>query len=476
MAAIAADGGSGGWVGALYSGVMTAITPLLDLSAHCRRWQGREHYCRWRERMGYASRERPPGVVIWIHAVSVGEGISAIPVILRCRDARPLNTILMTTSTVGAHSVLEQRLPPEVILQFRKDKSPLDILHIGPTHLMEQIHLMIILQFAPIDTPMAVQRFLLHWTPQAAIFMESELWPTLVLETAQKGIPLALLNARMSLKSFERWSAAPMQPLVAAMLSQFSLIAPLSTKEAIRYQILGAAPSIIHFAGNLKYACAVADAQKESSSGLADIEAALKDRKVWLAASTHAEEEDAIIRIHKELKNWVPRLLTIVAPRQPSRGHAIMTRFRQQGFGVAVRSEGHQISSNIDVYMVDTLGELNHFYAMVPIAFVGGSLVQGLAGHNLAEAAAAGCIVLTGYHIGHFQEMVEEMQKMSPLSVQQVDEEGLVDNLRKFLTAEDSYLDERRAAADGALRAAASGVSTRVWELLESCILKKVLI
>ncbi|KAG0607962.1 hypothetical protein M758_8G066900 [Ceratodon purpureus] len=353
----------------------------------------------------------------------------------------------MTTSTVGAHSVLEQRLPPEVILQF-----------------------------APIDTPMAVQRFLLHWTPQAAIFMESELWPTLVLETAQKGIPLALLNARMSLKSFERWSAAPMQPLVAAMLSQFSLIAPLSTKEAIRYQILGAAPSIIHFAGNLKYACAVADAQKESSSGLADIEAALKDRKVWLAASTHAEEEDAIIRIHKELKNWVPRLLTIVAPRQPSRGHAIMTRFRQQGFGVAVRSEGHQISSNIDVYMVDTLGELNHFYAMVPIAFVGGSLVQGLAGHNLAEAAAAGCIVLTGYHIGHFQEMVEEMQKMSPLSVQQVDEEGLVDNLRKFLTAEDSYLDERRAAADGALRAAASGVSTRVWELLESCILKKVLI
>ncbi|KAG0563946.1 hypothetical protein KC19_8G071000 [Ceratodon purpureus] len=384
---------------------------------------------------------------------------------------------------------------------------------------MEQIHLIIILQFAPIDTPMAVQRFLLHWTPQAAIFMESELWPTLVLETAQKGIPLALLNARMSLKSFERWSAAPMQPLVAAMLSQFSLIAPLSTKEAIRYQILGAAPSIIHFAGNLKYACAVADAQKESSSGLADIEAALKDRKVWLAASTHAEEEDAIIRIHKELKNWVPRLLTIVAPRQPSRGHAIMTRFRQQGFGVAVRSEGHQISSNIDVYMVDTLGELNHFYAMVPIAFVGGSLVQGLAGHNLAEAAAAGCIVLTGYHIGHFQEMVEEMQKMSPLSVQQVsvyetlfwnsvisnikngtnrnlrmafltvstcvttapissqvDEEGLVDNLRKFLTAEDSYLDERRAAADGALRAAASGVSTRVWELLESCILKKVLI
>lgn len=116
-----------------------------------------------------------------------------------------------------------------------------------------------------------------------------------------------------------------MQPLVASMLSRFSLIAPLSTKEAIRFQILGAVPSIIHFAGNLKYACAVGDAKKESGFGMADIEAALIDRKVWLAASTHAEEENVIIRIHKELKNWVPRLLTIVAPRQPSRGHTIMT-------------------------------------------------------------------------------------------------------------------------------------------------------
>lgn len=431
---------------ALYTGVVMSITPLLHLSLQFRRLQGHSQYCMWLERLGYPSRKRPSGLLIWFHAVSVGEGISAIPVILHCRDARPSITILMTTSTAAAHSVLEQRLPPEVILQF-----------------------------APVDTPTAVERFLLHWAPQAAIFMESELWPTLILQSAVKGIPLAILNARMSLKSFERWSASPMKPLVASMLSRFSLIAPLSNKEAVRYQILGAAPSVIHFLGNLKYACALGDSKKERSVGMTDIEAQLVDRKVWLAASTHAEEEEAIIRIHKELNKSVSHLLTIIAPRQPSRGQHIMIKLQRQGFNVAVRSDGQRISGSTDVYLVDILGELNHFYAIVPIAFVGGSLFQGLAGHNIAEAAAAGCIVLTGHHVGHFQEMVWEMQKMSPFSVIQVNEDGLVNTLRKFLTDE-ACLAERRVAAERAISAGASGVVTRVWESLESYILKKALV
>jgi len=367
--------------------------------------------------------------------------MAAIPVIRRCIQARPIVNILMTTSTVTAHSLLEKCLPPGVLLQF-----------------------------APVDTPLAVERFLSHWHPQAAIFMESELWPNLLLASALKGMPLALLNARMSAKSFERWSLPPARSLVAAMLLQFSLITPLSTKEAVRFQILGASPLVIHFAGNLKYACGAGDANKKFGLSL-ELKNALVGRQIWLAASTHVEEEEAIIRIHQNLSNWLPSLLTIIAPRHPARGHSIRTQLQQQGFDVAQRSQGDPVLTSTDVYIADTLGELKEFYSLAPVAFVGGSLVKGLSGHNLAEAAAAGCVVLTGHYIGHFQEMLLELQKIAPLSVQQVDGEQELLHVLHNLLGKGASLRPRRDAAQFAFAAAADGVVLRVWNVLNSVIL-----
>ncbi|KAH9566084.1 hypothetical protein CY35_04G111700 [Sphagnum magellanicum] len=332
----------GGWGALLYA---CCISPLFYLRLLSRRATGREQYLTWSVRCGYPSLSRPSGPLLWFHAVSIGEGMAAIPVICRCIQARPIVNILMTTSTVTAHSLLEKCLPPGVLLQF-----------------------------APVDTPLAVERFLSHWHPQAAVFMESELWPNLLLASALKG----------------------------------------STKEAVRFQILGASPFVIHFAGNLKYACGAGDANKKFGLSL-ELKNALVGRQIWLAASTHVEEEEAIIRIHQNLSSWLPSLLTIIAPRHPARGHSIRTQLQQQGFHVAQRSQGDPVLTSTDVYIADTLGELKEFYSLAPVAFVGGSLVEGLSGHNLAEAAAAGCVVLTGHCTCAWLLLLFKLPPVSPL-------------------------------------------------------------
>ncbi|KAJ7529898.1 hypothetical protein O6H91_15G070500 [Diphasiastrum complanatum] len=433
-----------GLAGSIYGTLTAAIAPLLLLHLKWRRLKGLEDAQEWRQRLGSASIPRPTGPLFWFHAVSVGEGLSAIPVIQKCLQARPWVTILMTTSTVTAFIVLKRTLPHGVLCQF-----------------------------APIDTPTAVNRFLSHWQPQAAVFMENELWPNLLCTSAVKGIPLALLNARMSSKSFKRWSFHAARPLVATMLANFSLICPLSTAEGVRLQLLGAPPTNIHFAGNLKYAWGVFN-----FDGVRKLEETLikelSGRKVWLAASTHAGEEEVIARIHKNVRQDIKELLTVIVPRHPKRGYKIQRDLSKPGLSVVLRSLQEHIQAETDIYVVDTIGELQQFYGLTPIAFVGGSLLNGLSGHNMAEAAACGCAVLTGPHIGHFSKMVGEMQRHSQLSIEQVSGEDELQHVLKELLSDPVFLKRRQEAAKYALTCAAVGVVETVWKLLEQYVLRSV--
>eukprot|EP00850_Spirogloea_muscicola_P002451 SM000009S23580 [mRNA] locus=s9:793839:797987:- [translate_table: standard] len=401
------------------------------------------------ERLGRASLRRPPGPLAWFHAVSLGEGMAAVVLIQRCRERLPALNVLLTTSTTGAWSVLHKLLPSGTLLQF-----------------------------APIDTPAAVRAFLEHWRPNALVLVESELWPNLVMMTASQQIPMALVNARMSPRSFKNWrAAAAARSLVALMLASFSLILPLETVEAVRLQLLGARPHSIRFAGDLKYATTELLSQIHPAAARATKDHFKQQlqpaaRKSWLAASTHSGEEEIVAQVHERLAVKVPGLLTVIAPRQPERGNDIAKALLSRGLRVARRSMQQPVTSATDIYLVDTLGELQLLYAEVAVAFVGGSLLPHCRGHNLAEAAAAGCAVLTGKHVGHFSSMIATLQRLDPLSLLQVSDPEELEDALQMLLSDYEALHSRQAAARAAASSVASKILDSVCEALESATLK----
>eukprot|EP00250_Pteridium_aquilinum_P012229 c20585_g1_i1 orf=22-1365(-) len=435
---------SGSGAVALYRALTAAASPFLLLHLVWRRRAGLEHALHFPQRLGRASLTRPPGHLLWFHAVSVGEAMAAIPVIKHCMLMRPSLNILLTTSTVTSYFVLQQILPAGVLCQF-----------------------------APIDTPDAAERFLAHWHPEAGIFMESELWPNLLTTASLRGIFLALLNARISSRSFERWRLPVARQLVMQLLSRFSLILPLSTEEAMRYQILGAPPMVVHFAGNLKYAVGTANGSSHEDAQVSHLKEALGRRSVWIAASTHPGEEDIIASIHMELRRGLPDLITIIAPRHPERGSIVALKLRQHGLQVAMRSRDENVSTTTDIYVADTIGELKLFYRVSWVAFIGGSLFKGMAGHNLAEAAAASCAVMTGPYIGHFSQMVTDFHKVSTLSIRQVSGKEELQKQLQVLFSDPSRLQACREAARHAAEICARGVINRVWSHLDLFVLQR---
>ncbi|XP_026397635.1 probable 3-deoxy-D-manno-octulosonic acid transferase, mitochondrial isoform X2 [Papaver somniferum] len=455
-----------------YRAVSYSLSPFIYIHLQWRRFRGLEHPIRWRERLGHPSINRPPGPFLWFHAVSLGEGLAAIPVIRRCIQQKPNLTILMTTTTTSAFEVIKDRLPNDVLYQY-----------------------------APLDTPSAMDDFLDYWNPVAVMLMESELWPNLVFGATKKGITMALLNARMSSKSFHRWSTPIVFPLISSMLSKFSLIAPLSNVEAIRYQLLQAPPFIINFAGDLKYAVNNVDISMQDNTCLEDLQLRLGNRPVWMASSIHKGEDEVVVGVHRALMQVYPNVITIIVPRHPQLGQQMALELRKDGFNVVLRSCKEKILPSTNFYIVDTLGsftyvfvhlgfnlllslkfrahcldfpiwgELRSLYRIIPVAVIGGSFLPGLAGHNVSEAAAAGCAVLTGRYVGHFSRMILEMQQINPLSVMQTD---LLKKLLELFSNANT-LETHRMAAKQAFHALSNGVVSNIWNLLNIHVIQKAL-
>ncbi|XP_057983348.1 probable 3-deoxy-D-manno-octulosonic acid transferase, mitochondrial [Malania oleifera] len=431
----------------LYRALTYGLTPLLYLHLRWRRLCGREHPLRWTERLGRPSLFRPPGPLLWFHAVSLGEGMAAIPIIKHSIQQRPDFTILMTTTRTTPLEVIRNQLPNGVLCQF-----------------------------APFDTPVAIDSFLACWKPNAIMLMESELWPNLIMSASEYGIPLALLNARMSKKSFKFWSGPVGFPLISLMLSKFSLIVPLSTIQAIHFQLLEASPFIINFSGDLKYAVEDFGVSNEELKRIEDLQLQLAHRRLWLASSIHRGEEKVMLRVHKVLMQRYPDLVIIIVPRYPQHGQEIALELEKEGLRVALRSCHDKLMPGGNIYIADTLGELRCLYRLTPVAVIGGSFLPGLAGHNISEAAAARCAVFTGKNVGHFSHMVREMQQLNPLSVLQVSGElELIDTLSK-LFSDDKLLEARRAAAKHAFHALSSGVVAKIWNLLNFHVFKGALL
>lgn len=343
-----------------------AAAPLAGLLLQNRLKRGKEHPERLPERRGESSIARPDGPLVWLHSASVGELLSILPLIERLH-ARDI-TVLVTTGTVTSAGLAERRLPPGVIHQF-----------------------------APIDVPQFVSRFLNHWRPDLALFVESDLWPNLIMASAKRNIPLILINGRVSERSFQRWRMAPRT--IGALLSHFDLCLAQSAEDAARYAGLGAPRYVT--TGNLKLDVPAPPADPEKLWALQN---AIGMRPVIAAASTHPGEEAAMMDAHRRLKHTFPGLLTIVAPRHPERGPGIAEIARAAGLSFALRSDGELPDNSTEVYIADTMGELGVIYRVAPIVLIGGSLVSH-GGQNPIEAAKLGAAILHGPHVWNFAEI-----------------------------------------------------------------------
>lgn len=350
-----------------YRAGTAALRPAVPLLLNMRGQQGKEDPNRRGERLGFAGRPRPAGQVVWVHAASVGETNAILPLIDSLLDANPHIHILLTTGTKTSAEIAAHRLPPRALHQY-----------------------------VPLDVPHYVARFLDHWKPSISIFTESDIWPNLILGTAERGIPLVLVNARMSPRSINRWRkyAAVGRPLFsrfAAVLSQNSQI----TRAMKR---LGA-PNVIT-AGNLKID---SPPPPVNADLLASLKNAVGQRPLFLAASTHPGEDTVIAAAHSLMRRDIEGLLTIIVPRHPERGGGLAASLGGLGLRTQLRSRSSAPETDTEIYVADTIGELGTFYSISPVALVGGSLVEH-GGQNPIEAVRLGSCVLTGPFTHNFRD------------------------------------------------------------------------
>jgi 3-deoxy-D-manno-octulosonic-acid transferase len=388
--------------------------------------RGKEDRARQSERFGHASVPRGEGRLVWLHAASVGETNAILPLLPALREAEPDLRFLLTTGTVTSAEIASRRLLPQ------------------------DIH-----QFAPLDAALYVGRFLDHWRPDLAVFTESEIWPNLILESSRRGLPLALINARMSDSSYRRWSR--LRRVSEPLLNRFSVVLAQNEKLARRFAQLGARRSIA--AGNLKIDAPPPPADIDKA---ADLRAALSGRRHLVAASTHDGEDEALKAAHQALTETLPRFCTIVVPRHPERGEKVASLFASAGLTVARRSRGALPLPETDIYVADTLGELGTIYAVSPLSFIGGSLVER-GGQNPVEAVRHGSVVLTGPHVENFRDAYQALLTHKAARIVHSSDE-LADAARRLIENA-AELEGMRRGAEAAL-ASLSGALERTVDAL----------
>lgn len=362
------------------------------------------------ERIGHATATRPHGDLLWFHAASVGESVSSLRMIQHLGTERPALHFLITSGTATSAKILAQRMPPRC------------------RH-----------QFAPLDSPGVVARFLDHWRPTVGVFVESELWPNMLRGAARRGIPLALLNARISDRSARGW--ARVGSTARYLLGHFTLVHCQDARTAAHLRSLG----FDHAAQgcNLK---AMAGPVPYDASALGPLQAQIGTRPVWCMASTHPGEEEIALTAHRALLARHSDALLILVPRHPERANGIAGLIAQAGLYCTRRSAGDGIDAGANVYLADTLGEMGLWYALAPIVCMGGSFVP-VGGHNPYEAAHGGAAVLHGPLYANFAAGYAQMDAAG--AAQQVaDAAGLATAVLDLSGAPSDLARRQRSAAE----------------------------
>lgn len=333
----------------------------------------KEDPARYHEKLGNWQLARPEGKLIWLHSASVGELLAILPFLKAAAEKWPQVRFLVTTVTLTAANIFARQ------------------------NLSNAIH-----QFAPIDSYCITQKFFKYWQPDLAIFTESELWPNLIIN-ARKQCPAILLNARMSDPSYKKWQRHP--SLVKHMVASFDLVLASSKLDAEKYTSFGA-KNLLTF-GNIKEAAPPLAYKAEL---LEKLQISCGNRLLWLASSTHKGEEEFILTAHKALQQQFPNLLTIIAPRHPTRGAELQELAKKFGLYSALRSADQLPQHDTQVYIADTIGELGILYRLSDIVYMGGSLIQH-GGQNVMEPARLDCALVTGPHTFNFIESIAALKE-----------------------------------------------------------------
>jgi len=354
----------------VYQKLSSVVVPLAPALIKRRLKQGKEDPARIGERRGMSRDIRPQGPLVWIHGASVGEVLAAAALI---EKLHALNMrILVTSGTVTSAAIVAKRFPADVIHQY-----------------------------VPYDSPRYVARFLDHWRPSLALFIESDLWPNLILSSAARRIPMVLINGRMSHRSFPRWRKVA--GTISALLGRFDICLAQSRVDAERFTALGSRNVIT--TGNLKLDVQAPPADPAKLDRLMTV---TRGRPIIVAASTHPGEEDILLETHRRLAGYFPSLLSVIVPRHPARGDAIARAIATSGLHVALRSREELPTATTDIYVADTMGELGLFYRLAPIVFMGGSLVER-GGQNPVEAVKLGASIVHGPHVFNFTDVYEAL-------------------------------------------------------------------
>jgi len=346
------------------------ISPLIVL---IRIFLGKEDQNRFKEKYGFFPKNNKPNETIWIHGASVGEILSIIPIVMKFEEDKKIKRILITSSTTSSSHILSK-------FKFKK-----------------AVH-----QFYPFDLNFLTKHFINHWKPKLAIFVDSEIWPNMFNNLHKKNIPLILLNARITKKSFNRWKFFP--NFSKKIFEKITLAMPqnIETKEYLK--LLGTKK--IKLAGNLKF---FGGSQKDNVSLI--LKKKFSKKVIFCAASTHRTEELFVGKVHKELKSEIKNLITIIIPRHINRKKEILNELNNIGLNSQLHTSSKKLSKNTDIYIVDTYGESAKFYSLSKLTFLGGSLVPH-GGQNPLESAREGNYILYGPHVENFKEVYEMLGKL----------------------------------------------------------------
>ena len=347
------------------------ISPLIII---LRLIKKKEHPIRFKEKFCFFPIKRGNGKLVWFHGSSVGEILSIIPLVEKLEKNKSIKKILITSSTLSSSKVLTK---------FKLKKT---------------VH-----QFFPIDANFLTKKFLDYWNPAIAIFVESEIWPNMLINVKKKSIPLVLLNARITKKSYKKWKMISL--LSKFLFESFDISFPQNHETKKYLNSLGVKK--IKFLGNLKFS----ESKTQKNSALnKNIEKIFKSRKIWCAVSTHNGEEKMCAEAHKKLKKKYKKLLTVIIPRHVHRVNDIYKEIVDMGFKVQIHSKKNKIKKDTDIYLVDTYGETKSFFKICNTVFLGGSIVNH-GGQNPLEPARFGCKILHGPNIQNFTEVYRLLNK-----------------------------------------------------------------
>ena len=364
-----------------YKLVTYLFYPFAPIYLYFRKIKKKEDPIRYKEKLSKINENRGNGFLIWFHVASVGEAMSILPIIENCIEEKKISKILITSITLSSGKILQKKYDQSI----------------------KVIH-----QFLPLDVPILIKKFLDHWRPNLSVFIDSEIWPNLILQTSGKKIPLLLLNARITQKTFQRWKL--LISFAKKIFGKFDLCIA-SNKESENFLGLLGVKNVKNY-GNLKYSNTNKNLTKNFDSNFLN---KIKNKKIWCLASTHYPEEKICAETHCKIKKTYDNILSIIIPRHINRVDKIKKDLLNMNLNVVLSSNLKDLSNSSDVILVDSYGEALKFYNISKNVFVGKSLIKELinnSGQNPIEAARLGCKIFHGPYVSNFTEIYEYLKKL----------------------------------------------------------------